>query len=42
VEPDDDDNDPSTQPNSSATSLIIIGVLGILVIFGFLYSTMTR
>ncbi|UWP79484.1 hypothetical protein [Dactylosporangium fulvum] len=40
MEPEEDD-DSSTQPNSSATGLIIIGLLGILVIIGFLYMTMT-
>jgi hypothetical protein len=46
VDPDDDndndDDDSGAQPNSSATGLIIIGILGILVIVGFLYSTMNR
>ncbi|WP_260723380.1 hypothetical protein [Dactylosporangium roseum] len=39
MEPEEDDS--STQPNSSATGLIIIGLLGIFVIIGFLYTTMT-
>jgi hypothetical protein len=35
----DDDNEPARVPGSGA--LILIGVIGILIIVGFLYSVMT-
>lgn len=39
-EPESQDSDGATTSGSGA--LILIGVIGVLVIIGFLYSTMTR